>query len=168
MYRIWLSVLGTGFSPVVPGTCGSAVVAIIFLITTLLSNNPYIAFVIMLAVAVHGFVVTVVYGDRFIEKYGPDPKPIVSDEQCGQAITYLWLWPLLEWNNSELVVFILIGFVLFRVFDIVKPPPARQLEHVKGAWGVLLDDVAAGVYALLGLQIIWRLGWLNLLSELIS
>ena len=56
----------------------------------------------------------------------------------------------------------LLGFLMFRVFDIVKPPPARQLERAHGGWGIMLDDLAAGVYAALVLQGALRLvpGWL--------
>jgi phosphatidylglycerophosphatase A len=64
-------------------------------------------------------------------------------------------------TGSEILVFTAVGFVLFRIFDIIKPPPIRQLEKLKGAWGVLMDDVLAGVYAQIALQIFWRLGGLD-------
>jgi len=160
MYRFWVSVLGTGFLPIMPGTYGSAVVAIIFLLVALGTGSPVVVGVVMLAVAAHGFVVTVVYGDRAIARYGPDPKMVVSDEQCGQAITFLWFWPLAQWNQKEILIFTCAGFLLFRVFDILKPPPVRQIEKIPGAWGVLLDDVMAGIYAHIVLQVVWRLGCL--------
>ena len=126
MYRIWLSVFGAGYLPLMPGTWGSAVVAVVFLLTALLSGSPIVA-AVMLAVAIHGFVVTVAYGNQFIEKYGPDPGQIVSDEQCGQAVTFLWLWPIATWGAKETIIFTLTGFLLFRVFDIIKTlkPSAR-------------------------------------------
>ena len=161
MYRLWLSIFGVGYSRFVPGTCGSAVVAAIFLLSALLSGSGAVTGVVMLIVAAMGFFVTVRYGDRLIAELGPDPSAIVSDEQCGQAITYLWLWPLAGWATNQLIAFVLVGFALFRFFDILKPPPVRQLESVRGAWGVLLDDVAAGIYAHILLQIAWRIGWLG-------
>jgi len=118
-----------------PGTWGSAVAAVVFLLVAILSGSPIVAAAVMLAVAVHGCVVTVAYGDRFIKKYGPDPGQIVSDEQCGQAVTFLWLWPIATWGAKEIIIFTLAGFLLFRVFDIIKPPPVRQLERIPGAWG---------------------------------
>ena len=163
MYRIWLSVFGAGYLPLMPGTWGSVVVAVVFLLAAILSGLPIVVAGVMLAVAAHGFVVTVAYGDRFIKQYGPDPGQIVSDEQCGQAVTFLWLWPIAAWGTKEIIIFTLAGFLLFRVFDIIKPPPVRQLEKVSGAWGVLLDDVMAGIYAQIILQIVWRLGWLGFL-----
>jgi len=57
------------------------------------------------------------------------------------------------WRFLALVA---IQFFLFRVFDVVKPPPARQLEALPAGWGVLLDDLAAGVYANIVGQILWR------------
>jgi len=107
-------------------------------------------------------VVTVLFGDRAIAQYGQDPSMIVSDEQCGQAVTYLWLWSFTN-GTAEKITITLAGFILFRFFDILKPPPVRQLEKVKGAWGVLLDDIMAGIYAGVVLQICYHLG---LFSEL--
>lgn len=154
MHRFWVSVFGVGYSPFAPGTCGSAVVAAIFLLAHWLNAPALAVFAIMLAVAIIAFIATVIYGDRAIAQYGPDPGVIVSDEACGQALTYLWLWTI--GSTGALVTLTVTGFILFRIFDIVKPPPVRQLEKVKGAWGVLLDDVMAGVYANIALQIIWR------------
>ena len=74
-----------------------------------------------------------------------DPR-IVIDEIMGYLITMLWL--------PRTILFIILGFFLFRFFDIVKPPPIRLLEKAKGGYGVVLDDVLAGVYANIILQII--------------
>ena len=160
MYKVWLSVLGAGYSPEVPGTCGSAVVAGVFVGAGLLIDSPVLVGLILLAVAMHGWLVTVAYGDRMIAQYGPDPGKIVSDEQCGQGITYLcYLWMgQMVGGPKDIILFAGAGFVLFRLFDIIKPPPVRQMERIKGAWGVLLDDVMAGIYANLTLQVGWWLG----------
>lgn len=162
MYKIWLSVFGAGFSPLIPGTCGSAVVTVLFLLLLLLGIGPLPLLLVLLAVAIQGAVVTIAYGDRAIAQYGEDPGMIVSDEQCGQAITYLGFWSLAG-GTKEILAVALAGFVLFRAFDILKPPPVRQLEKVNGAWGVLLDDIMAGIYAGVVLQICYHLG---LFSEL--
>jgi phosphatidylglycerophosphatase A len=154
MYRIWLSVFGTGFSPLISGTCGSAVVALIFTVAALCGLKTGPLLILLIVIAAHGFWVTLKYGHRFIDEFGPDPKQLVSDEQCGQAITYCWLWSFAG-GTQEILSVGVTGFVLFRIFDIIKPPPVRQLESIKGAWGVLLDDVMAGVYAAIVLQLIW-------------
>ena len=158
MVRIWLTLFGMGHSPFIPGTCGSAVVAVVFLATAWADVGPLPLAGIMLTVAAHGFLVTILYGDRFIQKYGPDPRQIVSDEQCGQAITYLGLWSFIH-DPKDILILTLVGFILFRIFDILKPPPVRNLEKIKGAWGVLLDDVMAGIYANVLLQIFWYFIW---------
>ena len=157
MYKVWLTVLGAGYSPLIPGTCGSAVVGALFLLVVYLGATPTEVTVLMLAVAAHGLVVTVVYGDRLIARYGEDPRLIVSDEQCGQALSYLcYLWlGQTGWPLKDIIVFAAAGFVLFRAFDIIKPPPVRQLDRIKGGWGVVLDDVMAGVYTNIALQIFW-------------
>lgn len=75
-----------------------------------------------------------------------DPQFVVIDEVAGQMIALLAV-PL-TWKTF------LAGFILFRVFDIVKPPPVRQLEKLPGGTGIVLDDVAAGCYSLLVMQLL--------------
>ena len=161
MQRLWYSVFGLGYAPVAPGTFGSAAVAGVFLAVVWGGGSAVTVAAVMLAVALLGGWATVRYGEGAIAKLGPDPSQIVSDEACGQAITYLWLWELSRDNPGQVLVLTGAGFLLFRAFDIVKPPPVRQLERVKGAWGVLLDDIMAGVYANVVLQVLWRLGVLG-------
>lgn len=78
-----------------------------------------------------------------------DPGPVVIDEAAGYLVTVAFL-PHGLWTA-------LAGFVLFRVLDILKPPPARQLEHIRGGWGIVLDDVAAGAMGHLLLRLAWAL-----------
>jgi phosphatidylglycerophosphatase A len=70
-----------------------------------------------------------------------DPQFVVIDEVAGQLIALVGF--SLSWKS------VLLGFILFRAFDIWKPPPVRQLEHLPEGTGIVLDDVAAGVYALI-------------------
>jgi len=76
-----------------------------------------------------------------------DPGQVVVDEVVGQMLTFLllahatWKW----WVG---------GFLLFRALDMVKPFPARQAERIHGGWGIMLDDVVAGLYGLLTLAVI--------------
>ena len=78
-----------------------------------------------------------------------DPQFVVIDEVAGQWITLLFA-PV-SWKT------LLTGFILFRGFDIVKPPPVRQLEKLPGGTGIVLDDVSAGVYALAVMQLLLHL-----------
>ena len=82
-----------------------------------------------------------------------DPGFVVIDEVAGQLISLIAV-PL-AWKTF------LAGFILFRVFDILKPPPVRQLERLPEGTGIVLDDVGAGIYALAVLQLLLHLGLLK-------
>ena len=82
----------------------------------------------------------------------PDPGHVVIDEVAGQLIALIAA-PL-SWKSF------LAGFILFRAFDIVKPPPVRQLENLPEGTGIMVDDVGAGLYALIVLQLLLHFGWL--------
>ena len=82
-----------------------------------------------------------------------DPQFVVVDEVAGQLIALIAA-PL-TWKSF------LAGFILFRAFDIIKPPPVRQLERLPEGVGIVLDDVAAGLYALAGMQLLLHLGLLR-------
>lgn len=71
-----------------------------------------------------------------------DPRPFVLDEVAGMLIAGLAAWT--PWNTRTPLA-LAIAFLWFRVTDIIKPPPVRQLERLPGAWGILMDDVAAGL-----------------------
>jgi phosphatidylglycerophosphatase A len=92
-----------------------------------------------------------------------DPQIIVVDEVSGQTIAYLGLFtagPILHnWK------YLLLGFILFRLFDIWKPFPARQAESLPGGWGIMTDDWVAGIYAAIGLWIARAAGlWISSLT----
>jgi phosphatidylglycerophosphatase A len=82
-----------------------------------------------------------------------DPSIVVIDEVAGQLISLVAV-PL-AWKTF------LAGFILFRVFDILKPPPVRQLERLPEGSGIVLDDVAAGIYSLAVMQLLLHLGLLK-------
>jgi phosphatidylglycerophosphatase A len=79
-----------------------------------------------------------------------DPQFVVIDEVAGQLITLIAV-PV-SWKT------LLAGFILFRGFDIVKPPPVRELEQLPSGAGIVLDDVAAGLYALIVMQLLLHFG----------
>jgi phosphatidylglycerophosphatase A len=82
--------------------------------------------------------------------YGHDAKAIVIDEVAGMLVTVLWLLPAASAPARWLGL--AAGFVLFRAFDVLKPFPAGRAQHLPGGFGVVLDDVIAGVYANLVLR----------------
>jgi phosphatidylglycerophosphatase A len=138
--RTFASGLFTGHLPKAPGTWGSLLAAIILWFVWPAAWY-YQALIILAA-----FPFVIYFADNGIRYYGPDGRPIVIDEIYGQAIT-LFMAP------HNVLVYI-IGFFLFRIFDIIKPPPAREWEKLHGGYGVVADDMAAGVYAAIVLQLI--------------
>jgi phosphatidylglycerophosphatase A len=101
-----------------------------------------------------------------------DPQFVVIDEVSGQMIALLFsagestldrthmydVWNVQSWHGFVNWKYLLVGFILFRVFDIWKPFPARQAESLPGGWGIMADDWVAGIYAALGLWIARMLG----------
>lgn len=87
------------------------------------------------------------FGDQAEAMFGHDPKECVADETAGQCLSLLVLpaAAFMTWKSA--VLWLGVSFVLFRIFDIVKPWPARQIQKAPGGWGILLDDLFAGTYA---------------------
>jgi phosphatidylglycerophosphatase A len=137
---------GTGYAPIAPATAASLAVALIW---WLVSPVPLaIQIVLLVAVAALGVPLS-----GFLERrHGPDPRLVVCDEVAGMLVTYLGIQTgLVGW---------LVGFFWFRVFDILKPFPVRRIEKLPGGWGIMADDLMAGVYAHVALVVTLALtGW---------
>ena len=147
--RIILTFFGSGYFPVAPGTAGSAAsLAVGALIWFQLPEValPFL-FPILTLISMAGCVLP---GERIQSLFGrKDPGAVVIDEAAGQYAAL----SVLPWLPQTWTPWIL-AFLLFRLFDILKPFGIRKLEEKPGGWGVLLDDVAAGILAaviLLGL-----------------
>ena len=154
MKRLFTSCFGLGFMPVAPGTWGSVPVAVIFAILAYLQTSPVVISLVMLALALIGSVVCVLFAPSVIAKVGKkDPGEIVADEFAGQAVTFLYLGTI---ARDQVFTAALIGFFVFRLFDILKPWPIHKLEKLPQGWGILADDLLAGVYAAIVLQIALR------------
>ena len=128
------TVFGAGYSPVAPGTVGSAITALVLWLI------PFSrAGVVLFLVAV---IVVGIWAAGVAERRlgGKDPGAIVIDEVAGMTLSVV-LFPLTP-------AVLLGGFVLFRIFDVVKPPPAHASQRLKGGVGVMIDDLIAGLYAL--------------------
>jgi phosphatidylglycerophosphatase A len=138
--RIVATAFGSGYSPVAPGTAGSAVGLLLF-VPLARSGWPW-----QLAACAVVFLVGVASADRVAKLLQmDDPGLVVVDEVAGQWITL----SALPFTPAVAIA----GFVLFRVMDVVKPWPARDLERLHGGWGIMLDDVMAGIYAHLVLRV---------------
>jgi len=136
---------GAGFAPVAPGTAGSVVGVLIYLLLEWLRIGAYYPHAILFL-----FVVGIWASSRVETLWGHDSSRIVIDEVIGQMITFG-----VAAGRYQLSVFqILLGFGLFRLFDIKKPFPIRHLERFKGGLGVIADDVGAGLFALAVLTLV--------------
>lgn len=165
--------LGLGYLPLAPGTWGSAAAVALVWATAAVTRSeagPMIVvaeFTLLLALAAIGL-----WASECVEEAAPsnpDPAYVVIDELSGQTISLVAGLALSAWTTTQLpqpiiakvaTVFsagllnwkyLILGFILFRVFDIWKPFPARRAELLPGGLGIMADDWVAGAYAALGL-----------------
>jgi len=133
------TVFGVGYAPLCPGTAGSVIAVFVFL--ALKDSSAFLIFTLISVIL--SFYFCGKAEKLFKQK---DCKKIVVDDFSGQLITYLFLPFSLK--------FIVSGFFLFRMFDMLKIPPANRMEKFHGSLGVVGDDVVAGIWANLILQIV--------------
>ena len=128
--------------PVAPGTVGSAV-GIVLLVLVRSTGSAGVE-----ALALGALVAVGVWAASAVERDcgQTDPPAVVVDEVAGMFVTLLWL-PV-GWVGG------FAGFLAFRIFDIVKPYPARAAERLPGGWGVMADDLVAGAYAALTMRVL--------------
>ncbi|HLW81866.1 MAG TPA: phosphatidylglycerophosphatase A [Candidatus Acidoferrales bacterium] len=166
----WISLFfatagGAGYLPAVPGTWGSMVGVLLYWIVCRFSSPqlgvyrwgatiyamPVQRWTILVAFIIA--ILGVVFSTRVARFTGKkDPQIVVIDEVSGQFLTYLLALAPLNWK------YLLLGFILFRGFDVWKPFPARQAESLPGGWGIMADDWIAGIYAAMGIWIARGLG----------
>jgi len=138
----------SGFSPIAPGTAGSIVGVLVVWLAfgPLWSYSPPLALVVFVAT----FAISCwIAGRAEVIFQEPDSSKIVIDEVLGMAATM--------YGNPLTVPWLLAGFVLFRIFDVMKPFPAGWVDRrVEGGAGVMLDDLASAIYANILLQVARR------------
>lgn len=149
MKKAIVTFFGIGMIPGMPGTYASLATAALFTVLWLaLGMTSYIvAGVLMLVSVGAGFWLCPWAEDCFRKK---DPGQLVIDEVAGQLLTLLIVFLLalvLKPMAQRPVAQIAAAFLLFRLFDVVKPWPIRAIEKWPGGWGVVMDDLMAGVYA---------------------
>jgi len=132
--------LGTGYVPVAPGTFGSAAGLVLWWLLPASAGVQLFAIVAVFALGS--------WSGSIAERHfkGTDPGPVVLDEVLGMLIT-LFMNPV-GWAGA------VVGFLLFRVADIVKPFPANRLEALHGGFGIMADDAMAAVYSNIALRIL--------------
>ena len=131
-----------GHSPYMPGTMGSLGGLAVYLLVK--DSDILHAFMILFL-----FFLGVLFAGEAEKVYKrKDAKMIVIDEACGMLLA-LFFVPCTAYS-------VILGFFLFRIFDILKPPPARRMERLTGALGIMFDDIVAALYTNIILQIIFR------------
>ena len=153
--RIIATGLFSGYSPFAPGTAGSFVGLLLYYFIPEMENGVFLSLASAVAFALGvpaAATVARIVGDQLGGSskttkalfqpgiaHAPDPSIVVIDEVVGMWISLLFL--------PKTVTIAATSFLFFRVFDILKPFPARHVERYPNGWGIMLDDVAAGVYA---------------------
>jgi phosphatidylglycerophosphatase A len=128
-----------GFVPFAPGTFGSAVGLIVYAVVSIASSSV-LEGLVLAAILVAG----VWSADHVERQMGKDPGAVVIDEVAGMLVTLSFL--------DVSVIGALVGFFIFRLLDVIKPPPARRLEDLHGGPGIMFDDVMAGIYSNVALR----------------
>ena len=140
----------SGYFPFAPGTVGSAVGLVVYLLVWW-SRSIAVEVGLIVVLFLAG-----VWAATTAERYfgGVDPGPVVIDEVVGMLITLAFI--------PVGISGALAGFLIFRVFDVIKPYPAGRLERLHGGLGVMADDVMAAIYANISLRaVLWAMpGWL--------
>lgn len=139
---VWAHFFFTGFFPLFPGTFASFIVVMIYYYF-LQGVSPWILLVAVVTITVTGIPASS-YAETYHDK--KDPRSVVIDEVAGQLLSLVF---------SSGAVQITLAFVLFRLFDALKPFPVKRAEEIGGGLGIMLDDIVAGLYAL-GLVSLYR------------
>lgn len=143
LIKITTSFFYLGHSPFMPGTLGSLAGLLIYFVVK--DKFPIYAFSLLFL-----FILGVIFSSEAERIYKrKDAQMIVIDEACGMMLS-MFLIPYNFW-------IMWLGFLLFRLFDILKPPPARAIDKFSGAFGVMFDDIIAAIYTNFILQVITHL-----------
>jgi phosphatidylglycerophosphatase A len=157
MKRLLTSCFGLGWLPLAPGTWGSLPAVVIFAIMCQFHLSGPSITIVMAVLALAGAIICVIFAPAAITATGKDdPREVVADELAGQAVTYLavpFFIPVIL-TPGQICIITSAGLLLFRLFDIAKPWPIRKLEKLPKGWGILADDLLAGVFAAIVLLII--------------
>ena len=143
-----------GYSKYAPGTVASFITCLIFILLYIFQIN-----ILFLIGAVSLIFIYSVYAiDKSVNYFDTiDAKEIVVDEFIGQSIPILTFYNYIQVNNfGDFILLVLLSFFLFRIFDITKPYPINKIDrNMKNGFGVILDDVVAGIYSSVVLLIIF-------------
>lgn len=151
MKKLLTSCFGLGHLPVAPGTWGSIPPVVVFAVLCLCNASWAAVSGAMFVIAIAASISCVLFAPEVISLTGSkDPSQVVADEVAGQALTFITAYAAAP---KDILIVSLVGFAAFRFFDILKPYPCKKLEKLPSGWGILADDLMAGAYAAIVLQI---------------
>jgi phosphatidylglycerophosphatase A len=150
---LFLSMFSIGSSKYAPGTVASFVTSLIFILFYVIEINILYLIVSIIFIFIYSVFAIDAHPNLFDQV---DSREIVIDELVGQSIPLLTIFSLIQKNNiGNFLLYTFISFIFFRFFDIVKPYPINKVDkQMKNGFGVMLDDIIAGVYSSLLLLII--------------
>ena len=155
-----LHVFGLGHAPIASGTFGSLPPVVLALLLVQLAQPHWLVNLSLVLMGVVFSIACVRFGGLAEITWGrKDPGQVVADEVAGQCVALLALPWATPGDPNALVRNLILGitaFLAFRFFDILKPPPARNLERLKGGFGILVDDLITGAMALVVMQVFSR------------
>jgi len=148
-----LTMLGIGYSKYAPGTVASFVTYLAYVFFYFFQINIFFLILTLIFIFIYS-----VYAIDQLKNYFNeiDSKEIVIDEFIGQSIPILTIYSIVEDNHvGDFILYAFISFILFRIFDIAKPYPIGKIDkQMKNGFGVILDDIVAGIYSIVTLSII--------------
>jgi phosphatidylglycerophosphatase A len=172
----WATLVGsgiyTGFSPVASGTAGSFLAMLIYLIPSVSGWLSLIALIVVF------FILGLYVSEKMRLRYGEDPPEVTIDEIVGQWFTYLIGSIVFEiffkyksfdpdWQFTAKLAFAFMGFLTFRIFDIVKIEPAKYFDDKESGLGIMMDDIISGLYAGIVSTVITHFVWYKFLIRIL-
>ena len=142
-HRLIATTFFTGYFPLAPGTAGSIACLLVFWFL------PEFHFLVIILFAIIIYAIGIKSANALVQDWGKDPGMINIDEVAGMLVALV--------GQPKTSVIWLTAFLFFRFFDIVKPPPIRRLEFLPDGWGIMTDDIAAGIYANICCVLIFRI-----------
>lgn len=130
---------GIGYLPFMPGTWGSLAGAAVYF---LVRHNIFLYLTVVITLFFLGFYAA---GKAEILLGKKDDKRIVIDEVCGMLLLYLLI--------PEGIAYLMAGFILYRIFDILKPYPIKKIENIGGSAGIIIDDIIAALYSFVAITL---------------
>lgn len=151
--RLLAAGLGSGYSPIAPGTAGSILASLFLYFGFLGFGVPFILGFTAFSVAANFWTAPAAEA-----AWGKDPGAMVLDEWAGMSVSlWTWLWTVGIEGGELSLIHLLVAFAFFRLFDIWKPFGVNSMQKLNGGFGILMDDILAGLYAGIGWYLVFQI-----------